>query len=135
MSRQPRRLARFRKTMELEDTLLAIEEQLWKGDADFYVRALTEDALMVFPAPAGLLDKAQVVRSIATSQRWQEVSFHGCHLLQPAPGIAILTYRVSARRKGQETRYVALASTVYVQRAEEWELAFHQQTPLATAQG
>ena len=121
--------------MELEDTLLAIEEQLWKGDADFYVRELTEDALMVFPAPAGLLDKAQVVRSIATSQRWKEVSFHGCHLLQPAPGIAILTYRVSARREGQETRYVALASTVYVQRAEEWELAFHQQTPLATAQG
>jgi hypothetical protein len=121
--------------MELQDTLFAMEEQFWKGDADFYVHALTEDALMVFPAPAGLLDKSQIVRSIATSQRWKEVSFQARHLVQPAPSVALLTYRVSARREGQEARYVALASSLYVERADAWELAFHQQTPLLAAQG
>ncbi len=118
--------------MDLQSTLLEIEEQLWKGDADFYVRTLTEDALMAFPAPAGLLDKAQIVQSIATSQRWKEVTFHARHFVQPTANVAILAYRVSARREGQEARYAALASSVYVERNGSWELAFHQQTPLAT---
>jgi hypothetical protein len=120
--------------MDLKDTLLALEEQFWKGDADFYVRTLTEDALMIFPAPAGLLDKSRVVHSIATSQRWKEVAFRGSRVTQPAPNVAILAYRVSARREGQEARYAAYASSVYLERNGSWELAFHQQTPIVATQ-
>ena len=121
--------------MNVQDTLLAIEEQFWKGDADFHVRTLTEDALMIFPAPAGLLDKARVVHAIATSQRWREVAFRDSRLLQPRSDVAILAYRVSARREGQEARYAAYVSSVYIERNGGWELAFHQQTPLPAAQG
>ena len=37
--------------MNITGDLIALEEQFWKGDADFYRQRLTAEALMVFPDP------------------------------------------------------------------------------------
>lgn len=42
----------------------------------------------------------------------------------------LLHYRVTARWKHEAEPIVALASSVYVQRANEWKLAFHHQTEI-----
>ena len=42
---------------------------------------------------------------------------------------AIICYESSAKR-GDRT-YRALVSSGYVQRGEDWKMAFHQQTPLS----
>ena len=42
----------------------------------------------------------------------------------------LLTYRVSARWEHEDTKSVALASSVYIRRDGAWNLAFHQQMPM-----
>jgi hypothetical protein len=37
--------------MTMAGDLIALEEQFWKGDADFSRQRLTAEALMVFPDP------------------------------------------------------------------------------------
>jgi hypothetical protein len=49
--------------MNIAGDLIALEEQFWKGDADFYRRRLNRAALMVFPDPVGVLGKEKTVAS------------------------------------------------------------------------
>ena len=114
---------------DLEKQLLRLEEQFWKGNVDFYRHNLTEDALMVFQEPVGILARDTIVESLAGSQRWAEVRFRDVHLLRLTDKAAVVTYEASARRGGEPSRYSAFASSVYVKRDGSWVLAFHQQTP------
>jgi predicted enzyme related to lactoylglutathione lyase len=45
--------------MNIAGDLVALEEQFWKGDADFYRQRLTAEALMVFPDPVKKADFSQ----------------------------------------------------------------------------
>jgi hypothetical protein len=115
--------------MDLQDELSALEEQFWKGDADFFRRHLIDDALLVLPPPAGLMTKAMTVRSIGESSRWSEVTLREVNVLELSDGVALLTYRATARREAAGPRYTARVSSAFVRRDGEWKLAFHQQTP------
>jgi hypothetical protein len=46
---------------------------------------------------------------------------------------AVVRYRATARRDGDDTTYSALIGSVYVRRDATWKLAFHQQTPVDDA--
>ena len=52
-----------RTDMNIAGDLIALEEQFWKGDADFYRQRLTAEALMVFPDPVGGLAKRRPLRA------------------------------------------------------------------------
>jgi hypothetical protein len=115
--------------MALEKQLLKLEERFWKGDADFYRRNLTDDSLMVFAEPVGILTKDQTVQAVAAGPRWAEVQFREVRVVRLTDGAAVVTYKARARHEGGDSEYSALVSSAYVNRRGSWKLAVHQQTP------
>lgn len=109
------------------ETLMAIERELADGDGSVYLRRLCDDAVVVIPGR--VLDKAATATVMGDAPSWDGHEFRNGRLQMIGEDAAILTYRFEGRR-GYE-RYDAVLSSTYVRgRGGEWELAFHQQTPL-----
>lgn len=106
-----------------------LEEQFWTSGAHFYEQRLARNALMVFPAPAGVLDRQATLESIQSGARWKNVSFTNKQFAMPGQSTVILVYSVKADRGDSDTAYSALCSSAYVLSSGEWQLALHQQTP------
>ena len=115
----------------LLEQLVELEQRFWDGGADVYEEFLDDQALMVFPAPVGVLVRDETIASIEAAQRWTEARFDDVRLLPLTDDVVVLTYRASARREEDTTEYRAVASSVYVLRADGWRLAVHQQSPPA----
>jgi hypothetical protein len=119
--------------MELDKQLMDIERKLWSNDAVFYRNNLIEESLLVF-SETGVITRDVAVDAIlaenAEGRRWAEVQFDEVRRLRLADDAALLTYKVTARWEHEESKYSALASSVYIKRDGVWKLAFHQQTPL-----
>lgn len=115
--------------MNQERELWLLEEQFWLGGSDFYERVLARHALMVFPPPVGILDRATTLESIRTSSRWQHVSLQQQqHVL--FAGTAVLAYVAHADRGGPDTSYAAQCSSTYIRENNAWLLVLHHQTPV-----
>lgn len=112
-----------------EQDFWQMEEQFWTRGADFYEENLAEDAFMVFPEPAGVLDRQATLQSIQSAGRWKKVSFTNRRFAVPADSAAILVYSVKADRGDSDSGYSALCSSTYVLTSRGWQLALHQQTP------
>ena len=121
--------------MTIDSAVLAIERRLWTNDAAFYEDNLTEDALLVF-SETGVISRDNAVAAIreenATGRRWADVEFSDIRVL-PLAGAIMVTYRAISRFDQKNAFDTALASSVYVNRAGRWKLAFHQQTPVPPA--
>jgi hypothetical protein len=119
--------------MALDKQLIDIERKLWSNDAIFYKDNLIAESLLVFPE-TGVITRDVAVDAIvaenAEGRRWAEVQFDEVHSVQLAENVTLLTYRVDARWEHEESKRLALASSVYIKRDGVWKLAFHQQTPL-----
>lgn len=115
--------------MDLQAHLLAQENQFWSGGEDFYRENLTDDALMAFPGPSGLMERDAAIEAIAQAPRWDDVGFKGVRLLRLNVTAATLVYEAHALRRGEDEPYSAIVSSVYVERGGIWKLNFHQQTP------
>ena len=115
----------------LADRLFGLEEQFWKGDAAFYRRNLADEAVMVFPDPAGVMIKDEICSAIDDSPRWEHVELEEHRVMELDDNAAVVTYKATAMREGEIIPYVARASSAYVRDGRAWKLAFHQQTPLA----
>jgi hypothetical protein len=116
--------------MRVQRTLVDLEHEFWRGDAALYETRLTEDALMSLPEPVGVLTRNETVRSIADSPRWADVHLDDVRLIILTPDAAVLSYRATAQREGDEAPYVTRASSVYVEQDGVWRMAFHQQAPI-----
>lgn len=114
--------------MDDVEELLKIEEQFWKRDAAFYRKHLTDDALMVLPEPAGVLDREQTIQSVGHGARWTEVRMENAKTVRLSDEAVVLAYEARAERAGG--RYAALATSAYVRGDGAWKLALHQQTPI-----
>lgn len=112
-----------------EQDLWQLEKRFWIGGADFYEHHLASGALMVFPEPAGVLDRKATLESIQSGGRWKHVLFTGKRLIAPAESTSILVYSVKADRGSSDTAYSAQCSSTYVFSSGDWLLALHQQTP------
>jgi hypothetical protein len=114
-------------------TLWELERQLWlrAGDVDFYREKLAEDAVMVFPAPFGIVDRGGILEAIASATDWEAVTLDDRRLLLLSESSAVLAYRGSGRRPAGA--YETYATSVYAVRAGAWKLALHQQTPIPQA--
>ena len=112
------------------DELVALEREGWAalsgGDpAAFYDRVLASHAVMVFSF--GALNRDDAVAAMAQAPPWDEHELSDVEVRELAPGIAVVVYRVQARR-GDEPYEAMLAST-YVCIGDDWRLAMHQQSP------
>ena len=85
-------------------------------------------------AETGVITRGAAVEAIRTEnaegRRWGEVRLDDVRSFPLARHAHLLTYRVAARWEHEDTKSVALASSVYVRRHGAWKLAFHQQTPM-----
>ncbi len=109
--------------------LIDLERRFWHGDATFYDATLTEDAVMVFPPPTGVLDRAAVIDSLGAADRWRSVDFRDDRLVGLGEDAVQLVYRAEAVRRADGSEYAALVTSTYV-REDDWRLASHQQTPI-----
>ena len=121
------------ESFDLQDTLLQREREGWRAsgalDGDWYRKNCTNDALFVLPGM--VLDREQCADAIAKNDvSWVDYAIEDARLVLLGSDSAVLTYRCSARREGDNAPFMALISSAYVQRDDSWLLAFHQQTPL-----
>lgn len=108
--------------------LVQIEHRLWVGGADVYEEHLAEDALLVFPDPVGVLDRAATLAAL-TGPRWREVRFDDVRTQRLGADVATLSYAATATREGESEPYRTRASSVYARVDGRWRLALHQQSP------
>jgi len=126
--------------MAWQDTVLALEQGFWQasfdGDGAWYAEHLAEDAVLVFPPPAGVLDKAACVGIVsgrpADVVRWglSELRFS-----QLAEGVVALTYRGLTERDPGVPRELDRRSSVYRDEGGRWRLVLHHVTPEGAAGG
>jgi hypothetical protein len=112
-----------------QSALWQIERDFWTGDCAFYEANLTDDALMAFDAPHGLLGKAQAVRTIQGTPRWQRVELEDCHAIFMCDSVVLLAYRARGWHAEDAEPYTARIVSSYVKRRGRWMLTFHQHTP------
>jgi hypothetical protein len=115
----------------MEETLLELERAFWRegGNADFFRECLAADALMVFPAPFGLMGREATIEAVGESPGWTRFEIADSRVLEIGEHVAALAYRVSAVDANGDS-YNAFISSVYTKEGDAWRLALHQQTPI-----
>jgi hypothetical protein len=117
--------------MALREELLNLERGFWKSasDPDYYREHMADDALAVFAAPAGVMNKEQAVASMdegTEEMNWSNFEFNDVRAVHITDNVVALTYTGEAMRG--ETPYSANVASVYVQRDGNWQLVLHQQS-------
>jgi len=116
--------------MRTEESLLELERQLWNADEEFYRETLSEDAVLVFPEPTGILDRSAVLESLGGANRWACIEFQDERLIEVEDDAFQLIYRAEAERSEDGSTYTAFITTTYVKSNGSWRLVSHQQTPV-----
>lgn len=117
--------------MNADRVIIERERKFWTSGLEFYEQWLARDVLMVFPAPIGILRRADVLRGLRTGNRWTSVEFSETSLQCGGPSTVFLAYCARARKLGEAADYVAWVGSAYVEEGGEWKLGFHQHTPAA----
>jgi hypothetical protein len=115
------------------DLLVTLETEGWEAlsqgtGADFYQRALPDDAVTVFPF--GVLTRQQSIEAMRAAPPWATFRIEEPRVVRLTDDSAILTYCATAQRTGQEP-YSAYTTTVFVRRDGAWRPVFHQQSPVS----
>lgn len=110
------------------DEIWKLERDLWLGGSSIFERCLAEDCLMALPG-VGVLDRAQVIDSLAGVPRWNDVDMADRRSAVADSGV-VIAYRATGRRENAEP-YRAICTSTYLHIGGDWKLAQHQQTPLA----
>jgi Domain of unknown function (DUF4440) len=113
-----------------KEELLEVEEQFWRGDANFFRKNVADDALFVFSQPVGVLNKDQSIEAIRDGERWAEVTFDDVRVEEISADVAVIVYGANAKTESGNP-YSAMASSVYVERNGSTLLVLHQQSPPA----
>lgn len=116
--------------MSLSKELGKLEFGFWRGTRNYYDEHLADESVGVYPEPAGMLSRDEILQSIDDGARWEQVELEDMTMTEPAPGVAMLTYHATASRAGSDQPYRALVGSVYVKQGDAWKLAFNQQTPI-----
>lgn len=116
------------------DELLDLEHRGWQSlcqstGAEFYGQLMLEDGVMIL-AHGHILDRQQVIESLNEAPPWSRYEISDPRLIQLTGDSAVLAYRGTAWRGGDELAFSALMSSVYVRTDAGWRLASYQQTPL-----
>ena len=115
------------------DDVVELERAGWtalatgpEAAAAHYARVLADSVVMLLPGGTVLTDRAQVVASMG-GPAWDRFDLEELHVLEPAPGTALVHYGGRAARGDHE--YSALFGSLYVRRDDGWRMVAHQQTP------
>lgn len=116
------------------DDLLDVEHRGWQSlcessGADFYGTLMLDDGVMIL-AHGYVFDRQQVIDSLNDAPAWSHYEITEPHLIELTDECAVLAYRGTAWRHGEDPEFRALMSSVYVRREGTWRLASYQQTPV-----
>jgi hypothetical protein len=117
----------------MERQLLDLEERGWHAlvagtGPEFYEDLCTDDAVMLFPGGM-VLDRDDAIEGLRHAPTWATFELSDARVVPLADDAAVVVYRATAQRAGEEPYRAAMSST-YVRRGDEWRLAVHQQTPV-----
>lgn len=115
------------------DELIALERGFWdassRADGGYYRDNCAEDALFVFFF--GTLDREACAQTIDENDTpWERYKLDDVHTIAVGKGVAILSYKATARHEGSAEDVSMAVSSVYVRESTAWRLVLHQQTPL-----
>jgi hypothetical protein len=115
--------------MSIETDLREQEERFWgaAGDAGFWDEHFADDGVVALAM--GLMDKRTVVEAQDAAAPWATYALDDVRVVELDDQVVSISYRVTARRAGDDSDYVAVVTSVYVRRDGDWVLAVHQQTP------
>jgi hypothetical protein len=111
-----------------DNDLWGLEERFWTEGADSARHMTANDAVFVFPYPAGILRGDSLWRESSVAQRWRSVVMTERYFKQEKD-VAFLAYHVSAERSDIPL-YEALCTSSYLKDDEKWLRIAHQQTPI-----
>ncbi len=112
------------------EKLWDLERRLWLGGRAVYEQCLAPDSLMVFPSPAGVLDRPATLAAIEAAPRRKTLSMRDRRIATPLAQVILLVYEADADRGEGQDRYRAQCSSTYILCDGDWKLALHQQTPI-----
>ena len=107
-----------------------LERRFWTEGTAFYRTHLARDCVMVFPPPVGQLVGDEILASIATAERWDEVDIDPTALYPLSDNVTVFSYRARAYRPSSGS-YTCHTTSVYRLEDSAWLLALHQQTAVA----
>ena len=114
---------------DTQDALWELEKRFWLDGADFYEARLADGAVMVLPYPALLMERDRAIEAISQGPRWTQVEFSQTGLQQRGRA-AVLSYRATAWREGDEAPYHAICASTYVDDpGDGWLMMSHSQQP------
>lgn len=114
------------------ETLLELERRLWNADEAVYENVLAANAVMVFPEPTGVLDRAAVLESLGDGDRWSSLDVSDVRSLSVDDDVTQVVYEAVAERSADGSEYRALVTSTYHRQDGEWRLVSHQQTPVSS---
>jgi Domain of unknown function (DUF4440) len=120
--------------MGMAETLLELEYKQWKMlssdcGAAFYRETLTDDSLMAVPSPYGVMSRDRIIREVEAAPPIVHYALHDPQVIRLGADSGVVVYRMTQQRRAQP-RFAAAISSVYVRRDGQWQMAYHQQTPL-----
>lgn len=112
---------------------LVVERRFWTeggGNPEFWREHFADGGLVVLPM--GVLDKQATVAAMAGAPPWSSVMMADIEVRVLADGAVAIAYRATGLRDDTEP-YEAMVGSVYLAVDGDWQLAFHQQTPIGDA--
>lgn len=89
---------------DLLETLLEIERGFWEGGADFHEAHMTQNALLVFPEPVGVMTAERSLQATANSARWTRVTHKDPRLLRMTDTSVMVIYKAVAYEQAPPLR-------------------------------
>lgn len=118
--------------MSLVESLYSVEEGFWLKGSEYFLEHVDEKCLLAFPQMGemhGVRSRDEVAATATNANRWRDLKVTNRHILQSNEGTAIISYRADVTRADGQP-YSALVSSIYIRRAGEWKLGFHQHSPI-----
>lgn len=128
----PALLARFARH-SLEHTLLGLLgeflDAIGAGDVDFFERAVTDDAMMIFPGAGNTYTKQQCIATMGDHPPYLKYDLSDPRVVHIGDSTAVLTHHAVVMNAADERPKSIVATTVLVQQDGAWRMALHQWTP------
>ena len=118
--------------MTLQAQLLQLETALLQPETrrdEARLRQLLAEDFIEFGASGQVWTRELIIQALRSDPPAQR-SLHDVHLTLLAPGAALLTYRLHRRACPSLPAGDSLRSSIWQQRQGQWQLVFHQGTPL-----
>ncbi len=105
-----------------------MEERFWTSGMDNARATTSENAVMIFPYPPGILQGHQIWNHLSRKTGWRSVAMAERRVSR-CGDIAILSYRAAAEKPDRPI-HEALSASTYLHDDGSWIRISHQQTPV-----